>query len=413
MFVEFLSALKEGNQFLNTYPAGKLKELYPPGTSTLTEIFFKHLSPQLQRMRVLFSYTGWEQLLKHRQTYLQDREIDLRQSLSDAILIAEGHVIVAAQGPLQDLVIMEALLPTLLSGHHVFLFVWDEPQRQAWDHWKSLLPEPRTVHILTWQEDLWNFAIRHPAVSRIVLHVPGPIQETRLLLSPEAWSKNPILFQRWKSMSLVTKGFVAERDLPLIFSSIHEGAGLGFWNTTRLFVESSVEKEFLKSWQELYPKWLSAFSTSQAQWRNSIEGYTNRHDVIFAGDSLLSSHGVGDFTRAKAQDFIKTQGRRIADNHPLLINTSACDEHHQLPTAEPLVTFHDLRYAFDINKWVTAAESYIWSLNVYGMATESLPSYLAQTPAPCIFKSHQPWAWAKLSWWHPLDLNFGYKKWIG
>jgi len=414
MLHEFLSALKEGNQFLSAFPCSKLSELYAPETAALTEAFFKNLHSPMQGMKQLFSDSAWEQLSQHRQNYLRRWEINLRRSLTDSLHVSEGHVVLAAQGPLQDWALAEALIAALLTGHHVFLFVWAEDQRQAWEQWKSMLPDPRALHILLWQEELWSFVTRHPSISRIMLHVPGPLQETRLQLSCEAWQKTPILFQRWKSMSLVTKGFDAERDLPLIFSSIHEGGGLGFWNTTRLFVESTVEKAFLEAWQEMYPKWLASFDANRSTMRYAKCDKENEQEgspAIFGVNPSVSP-SLGDFKRVTTQDFLKTQGKRMAGCQPLLINTSACDEHHQLPAAEPLVTFHDLRYAFDINKWVTAAESYIWSLHVYGLAENILPSYLAQSSVPFIFKSQQPLAWAKVSWWHPVELKLGYRKWI-
>lgn len=376
MIQEFHEGLKKGNQYL---------------LETKDETFWDHLSQKLSEF--IFSSKFFELLgvkgdvasqyhEARKQFFLKlSRQSYSKTNLSPLILnpIPLGHVVVAVEGPQSLEAAFEAVIQLIYQGNHLFLVF---PNNQLMDKWQKIFGEfwGSALTMMVWDEAKWTFLIRHPSIQGIFIHSPLPLEES--LYQTQATTKPVSRFDWYKSFALVLKGNDQERSWNCIQQLIICGSGQCPWNVSRIFVEQSIEKIWLD------------FLREQAQVTLSVPTLDFEE---FSPNFLVT-----------APDFLKTQGEYLLKQSKIEIlrNVSSCDPLHQKPFFSPLVTFHDLRYGFEINKWV-AGNSGLWGVFVFGPPKDQWPTFLRVTRAFWIeYNLKDLFAlWSRMPLWFPIPVK--------
>lgn len=241
-----------------------------------------------------------------------------------------GTLIFKTDHLLFDWVLIETLIRCLPDGNALIVFLSEEQKTIKLDVWNQLAQKyltPSTLQFLPDSPSAWQLALQHPGVKGVYSHITYGNSFAELSeFSNSLIKKSYGYHMGGKSTFCILEG--ADLDLAIqdLMTSLTQGMGLLSINPSRVLVQQKIEAEF-KVRLKLATK----------AWEGASKANPPARAVPINPSQVLSN-----------------QGRIWAQNNDLhfLENISNCSEWHHLPLHYPLALLMDIKYPFEICKWI-------------------------------------------------------------
>lgn len=246
-----------------------------------------------------------------------------------------GNVALYCQGPFGFLAALELMVPLLSHQNAVFLFLESpsEVEKGLWARLGSKLPNPTQLQILEFSTDSWQFALKHPGVRAVYWndphHASWPLPED---LSSTLLRKYFYRYSGGKNTFCVLDGANLNQAAQDLTERIAQGQGFAPFSVSRILVQQKIEAEFLETFK--------AHLHSLPVTKNS------NLSISLTPKENLPIYSLAELTQDQGRVLIEVQGLTV------LTNISNCSEWHQIPLNQATAFWMDLKYPFEIAKWV-------------------------------------------------------------
>jgi hypothetical protein len=245
---------------------------------------------------------------------------------------------IRCEGPFKIYAIIEALSHLLPHRNVVLIFLprTSEFELQLLTELKSQLPDSNQIQLVDLTHEAWEFALQHPGIKGVYWNTPY-VSDFKFSnhLVPTLLTKQLYLAKGFKNTFCILDGTNFQSAAKDLILRIYEGLGLAPFSVSRILIQQKIESYFLEVLKE-------EISKSQV---------LNLEPTDYKIKNLIGTSDIPSYT---IDQILENQGRILIQKNEftILSNISNCSIWHQTPLNQPTAFWMDIKYPFEIAKWV-------------------------------------------------------------